>query len=66
MVLTLTSGIGAAVFGPVAEAMGPLSFLSQASIAIVSVAVLVWAVTSPVRTPEENDTSLVIRLTAEK
>ncbi|WP_266081917.1 MFS transporter [Haladaptatus caseinilyticus] len=66
MVLTLTSGIGAAVFGPVSEAMGPLSFLPRAGIAVVSVAVLLWAVTSPVRSLEENDTDSVIKATVDE
>lgn len=49
MILTLASGISAAVFGPVAEAMGSLSFLPRAGIVVASVAALLWITTNPVR-----------------
>lgn len=49
MVLTLVSGASAAVFGPVAETMGPLSFLPRAGVLVASVAALVWVGTNPIR-----------------
>jgi MFS family permease len=49
MLLTLASGVSAAVFGPVAEAMGPLAFLPRAGIVVASLAALLWVVTNPVR-----------------
>jgi MFS family permease len=55
MVLTLVSGVSAAVFGPVAEAMGPLSFLPRAGIVVASVAALLWATTNPIRLPSGSD-----------
>lgn len=49
MVLTLVSGISAAAFGPLAERMGPGSFLPRAGIIVASVGILLWAVANPVR-----------------
>lgn len=56
MVLTLVSGSSAAVLGPVAEAMGPLSFLPRAGVTVAAVAALLWAVTDPVRPLSRSDT----------
>jgi MFS family permease len=55
MVLTLASGVSAAVFGPIAEAMGPLAFLPRAGIVVTSLAALLWVVTNPVRLPSGPD-----------
>ncbi|QLD86590.1 MFS transporter [Natronomonas halophila] len=54
MTLTLASGVSAAVFGPVAEAMGPLSFLPRAGIVVASLAALLWVGTNPVRLRSES------------
>jgi MFS family permease len=55
MALTLASGVSAAVFGPLAEAMGPLSFLPRAGLVVASLAVLLWVATNPVRVSSGSD-----------
>jgi len=54
MILTLASGVSAAVFGPIAESMGALSFLPRAGIVVASVAALLWIATNPIRPPSRS------------
>ena len=53
MALTAASGAGSAVFGPVAEAMGPLSFLPRVGVVVAAAAAVLWVATNPVRPPSE-------------
>ena len=61
MVLTLASGAGSAAFGSVAEAMGPLSFLPRAGVVVASAGALLWALTSPVRAPDDSGERAAVR-----
>jgi len=49
MVLSLASGLTSVLFGQVAEATGPVTFLSMVGPAIAILAALLWITTSPVR-----------------
>lgn len=50
MVLHLASGVTSAAFGPVAESVGPVTFLAGAGVTISVLAGLLWIATDPVRT----------------
>jgi MFS family permease len=50
MVLSLASGLTSVLFGQIAEATGPITFLSMVGPAIAVLAALLWITTSPVRT----------------
>lgn len=54
MALHLASGVGNAVFGRVAEATGPLTFLPVAGGGVVLVGGLLWLATDPVREPADG------------
>lgn len=58
MVLSTTSAFGNAVVGPIAETMGPISFLPIAGVLVSVAAIMLWLGTSPIR-PRANSVTTV-------